>query len=112
MLEEMPSWVKFADVERVQWLNAVLQKLWPRISVSTKKVIMENLQPVLDSSRPAFLTSLHISKFDLGTLAPRIAGIRNIQTEESIVRLDIELVWSGNPEVNITSSTVFIITTE
>ncbi len=95
----MPAWVKNSDVERVHWLNGVLQRLWQSISVSTKKIIIASVQPLLDSYRPSFITSLDITKFDLGTNAPRITGIRLVPTEESIIRLDIEVVWNGNPEV-------------
>jgi Ca2+-dependent lipid-binding protein len=101
-VEEMPSWVSNSDVHRVEWLNALLAKLWASVSESTEAVIMESLQPVLDSYRPSYFNSLGFSRITLGTIAPVITGIRNSQTSENCVRLDLELKWAGNPEVRLT----------
>mmetsp|Transcript_3345 Transcript_3345/g.5234 ORF Transcript_3345/g.5234 Transcript_3345/m.5234 type:complete len:960 (+) Transcript_3345:112-2991(+) len=97
--EEMPSWIKHSDVQRVQWLNDLLTKLWSSVSESTEAVIMETVQPILDSYKPGYISSLCFSRITLGTIAPVIVGIRNHRTEENCVRLDLELKWAGNPEV-------------
>lgn len=98
MVEEMPSWVQNSDVQRVEWLNALLTKLWTSVSESTEAVIMASLQPVLDSYRPSYISSLGFTRITLGTIAPVIVGIRNHRTDENCVRLDLELKWAGNPE--------------
>jgi Ca2+-dependent lipid-binding protein len=85
----------------VQWLNDVLNKLWPSISSATEAVIMESLQPILKANCPAYLTSLDFSRITLGTIAPVIVGIRHCPNDDNCLRLDIELKWAGNPEVNL-----------
>ena len=121
VIEEMPGWVKNADVERANWLNHTLQTLWPKISLATGDLMVLWFQPLLNSYKPpggyrgdsaihtrfntcVYLssigfTSLDIARFSLGTVAPKIAGVRYQFTEESCARLDIELKWAGNPEV-------------
>jgi hypothetical protein len=99
----MPSWVQHSDVQTVQWLNDILEKLWPSISSATEAVIMQTLQPILDQNCPSYLTSLEFSRITLGTIAPVIVGVRHCRTtaEDNCVRLDIELKWAGNPEVTL-----------
>lgn len=101
-IEEIPSWVQHSEVQTVQWLNDIISKLWPSISLATEAVIMQTLQPILDQNCPAYLTSLEFSRITLGTIAPVIVGIRHCNTEDNCVRLDIELKWAGNPEVTTT----------
>lgn len=30
-VDDMPDWIYFPDVERVEWLNRIIKRLWPHI---------------------------------------------------------------------------------
>jgi Ca2+-dependent lipid-binding protein len=96
---ESPSWLKVADSERVEWLNSLLTALWPYITLATKDLLTNSIQPLLDASRPSFLTHLKFSNISLGSTAPSIVGIRMCDTDEDCVRLDLEIKWAGEPTV-------------
>lgn len=93
--------MKHSDVERLAWLNSMLHKLWPKLSIATEKYMVDWLQPLLDASKPPGFNSLDLTKFTLGSTAIKFAGIRYQHTDENLVRLDLEIKWAGNPEIVI-----------
>ena len=97
--QEMPSWISSSDVERAMWLDSTLQTLWPGISKASEGWLVNQLQPYLHNTNAGIIPSITIESLNLGAISPRITGVRNIKTTESMVRLDIELVWAGTPEV-------------
>jgi hypothetical protein len=102
MMEEMPNWVEDSDTEQVKWLNGVVQKLWPNISLATEDYIKTWYQPMLDECKPSFVSSLAFSRITMGTIPFSIVGVRNYNNDdESCVRLDLEIKWAGNPEFHI-----------
>jgi hypothetical protein len=101
IIGELPAWVKHSDVERLAWLNNLLQTLWPKLSIATEKYMTDWLQPLLDASKPPGFNSLDLAKFTLGSNPIKFAGIRYQHTDENLVRLDLEIKWAGNPEIVI-----------
>lgn len=97
--QELPSWISSSDVERAMWLDSTLQTLWPGISKSSESWLIECVQPYLSNTSGTIIPSITIKKLNLGAISPRITGVRNIKTTESMVRLDVEFVWAGAPEV-------------
>jgi Ca2+-dependent lipid-binding protein len=95
----MPSWISSSDVERAMWLDTALQTLWPGISKASESWLIGCVQPYLDNIHSNIIPSIVIKELNLGAISPRITGVRNIKTTESMVRLDIEFVWAGTPEV-------------
>ena len=102
MMEEMPKWVEDSDTEQVKWLNGVIHKMWPSISLATEDYIKTWYQPMLDECKPSFVSTLEFSRITLGTIPLTIVGVRNYHNEEeSCVRLDLEVKWAGNPDIEI-----------
>jgi Ca2+-dependent lipid-binding protein len=101
--QEMPSWISSSDVERAMWLDSTLQTLWPNISKSSESWLIDCLQPYLHTAttNSSMIPNIDIKALNLGSISPRITGVRNIKTTESMVRLDIEFVWAGTPEVSL-----------
>jgi len=66
------------------------------------------VQPLLDkavgtngSAAGTSFTSLTLTSFSLGTISPRITGVKLHSTEETTVRLDVELRWASNICINL-----------
>jgi Ca2+-dependent lipid-binding protein len=98
--QEMPSWISSSDVERAMWLDTTLQTLWPGIAKYSQGTLTECLEPYLKQTNISIIPTILIKELNLGAVPPRITGVRNIKTTESMVRLDIEFVWAAMPEVN------------
>jgi Ca2+-dependent lipid-binding protein len=98
----MPSWITDSQFQRVEWLNATLQRVWPQISAACEPLVKASLQPLLDAQCPQVLGRIHLGKFHLGSISPKIVGVRVFDSTESLVRLDVELRWAGDPSVVLT----------
>ncbi|KAL0464698.1 UNVERIFIED_CONTAM: Synaptotagmin-5 [Sesamum latifolium] len=97
--ENLPEWISFPVFEQVKWLNKQLGKLWPFIADAAEAVIKESVEPLLEEYRPPGITSLKFSKLSLGTVAPKIEGIRVQSLKEGQITMDIDLRWGGDPSI-------------
>lgn len=95
--EELPSWIRDSEFQRVEWLNSILQQLWPHLSLAVDNTVKEQLQPVLNKNLPAVFSELIIKHCSLGSISPKILGIRVLSSSESNIRFDIEFRWAGDP---------------
>eukprot|EP01031_Cornospumella_fuschlensis_P026837 gene26837-32435_t len=99
--QEMPSWLSDSEFQRVEWFNSTLQTLWPQIILAVEKLVSEQVQPILEKSKPALLTTLKLSRCCLGSTAPKIAGIRFIHAGATSVRLDVEVRFTGDSVISL-----------
>ncbi|KAL1543460.1 calcium-dependent lipid-binding protein-like [Salvia divinorum] len=97
--ENCPEWISFPVYEQVKWLNKQLNKLWPFVADAAEAVIKESVEPLLEEYRPPGITSLKFSKLSLGTVAPKIEGIRVQSLKEGQITMDIDLRWGGDPSI-------------
>ncbi|DAZ92582.1 TPA: hypothetical protein N0F65_012812 [Lagenidium giganteum] len=90
---DLPNWLRQPDVDRVEWLNKVFTTGWPYLKTAIRNSLLWNLNPLLDSQKPTFMSSLALVRVDLGDRTPQICGVRfvaaNAATDE--VTLDIEV---------------------
>ena len=97
---ELPAWITDSDCERAEWINTILQKLWPFISSGVEKVVKEKVQPILDNSTTRVVPSLEFTTISLGSVAPRIISVRTYPSNDvACVRMDMELKWASDMEV-------------
>lgn len=97
--ENCPEWISFPVFEQVKWLNKQLSKMWPFVADAAEAVIKESVEPLLEQYRPTGITSLKFSKLSLGTVAPKIEGIRVQSLKEGQITMDIDLRWGGDPSI-------------
>eukprot|EP00039_Didymoeca_costata_P002921 m.63833 g.63833 ORF g.63833 m.63833 type:complete len:1818 (-) comp11607_c0_seq1:19-5472(-) len=80
--QELPLWVHFPDVEKTDWLNEILEALWPHICKGTEAMINEKISGALGSAGlPDFLGSLQVNELTLGSTPPVISGVRSFSRE-------------------------------
>ena len=75
--------------------------MWPYASSFLGVYVKDLLQPLLNEAKPAVLSCLELEQITLGDIAPKILGIRFLNTTDSVIRLDVELRWAGNANVSI-----------
>ncbi|XP_022757132.1 synaptotagmin-4-like [Durio zibethinus] len=97
--DNYPEWISFPVYEQVKWLNKLLSKLWPFVAEAASIVIKESVEPLLEEYRPSGITSLKFSKLSLGTVAPKIEGIRVQSLKKGQITMDIDLRWGGDPSI-------------
>uniref|UniRef100_A0A8C5H7B1 C2 domain-containing protein n=1 Tax=Gouania willdenowi TaxID=441366 RepID=A0A8C5H7B1_GOUWI len=67
--------VHLADVEKVNWVNKVLEQAWPFFGMYMEKLLKENIQPIIRQSNIA-LKMFSFTKIHFGHIPPRITGIK------------------------------------
>ncbi|XP_047323447.1 calcium-dependent lipid-binding protein-like [Impatiens glandulifera] len=97
--DNFPEWISFPVFEQVKWLNKQLSKLWPYVAEAATFVIRESVEPLLEEYRPPGITSLKFSKLSLGTVAPKIEGIRVQSLNKGQITMDIDFRWGGDPSI-------------
>ncbi|KAL2460755.1 Calcium-dependent lipid-binding (CaLB domain) family protein [Abeliophyllum distichum] len=97
--ENFPEWISFPVFEQVKWLNKQLSKLWPFVADAAEAIIKESVEPLLEEYRPPGITSIKFSKLSLGTVAPKIEGIRVQSLKKGQITMDIDLRWGGDPSI-------------
>lgn len=100
----LPSWVNFPDFERVGWLNSVMGQLWPRVNKALSTMGRQQLDPLMKESKPSWITSVMLDRFDLGDNAPQVSGVKVYQSgasgaDEIIMELDFG--WTSEAEMSM-----------
>ncbi|KAI7794157.1 putative extended synaptotagmin-1, partial [Triplophysa rosa] len=98
---EIPAWVNFPDVEKVEWMNKILQQAWPFIGQYLEKLLVETIAPSIRSAS-AHLQTLSFTKVDLGDRAMKVAGVKAYtEHDKRQVILDLYISYAGDVEINV-----------
>nr|XP_029135397.1 extended synaptotagmin-1-like [Labrus bergylta] len=98
---DLPAWVNFPDVEKVEWLNKVLQQVWPFVGQYLEKLLVETIAPSIRGSS-THLQTLSFTKVDMGTKAMKVVGIKaHTENDKGQVLLDLYISYVGNVEINV-----------
>ncbi|KAK6302602.1 hypothetical protein J4Q44_G00269570 [Coregonus suidteri] len=99
---EMPPWVHFPDVERVEWLNKTVKQMWPYICQFVDKLFRETIEPAVKGAN-AHLSSFCFTKIDMGDKPLRVNGVKvyteNVDKRQII--MDLEISFVGNTEIDV-----------
>ncbi|XP_022596899.1 extended synaptotagmin-3-like [Seriola dumerili] len=98
---QMASWVHFPDVEKVHWLNKVLEQAWPFFGMYMEKLLKENIQPAVRLSSPA-LKMFTFTKVHFGHIPLKITGIKAYthEVDQKEVVLDMNICYDGDVDID------------
>ena len=60
--KDLPSWINFPDFERVDWLNALLGRLWPHVTAAATTLVHEQLDPQLKANKPRWIADIILNE--------------------------------------------------
>ncbi|GFN89709.1 extended synaptotagmin-like protein 2 [Plakobranchus ocellatus] len=101
-VEDLPSWVNFPDVERAEWMNKILDQMWPYIGEFVEKIMRESVEPSVKNSLPASFKSFKFSTIDLGDIPPRIGGVKvYTQLRRDEIYMDLEINYSSDCNIAV-----------
>ncbi|KAK9527651.1 hypothetical protein VZT92_014194 [Zoarces viviparus] len=99
---DLPPWVHFPDIERVEWMNKTVKQMWPYICQFAEKLLRETIEPAVKQSN-AHLSTFCFSKIDMGDKPLRINGVKvyteNVDKRQII--MDLQISFVGNTEIDI-----------
>ncbi|KAG9314629.1 C2 domain-containing protein [Chiua virens] len=92
-----------SEHETADWLNHFLDRFWLIYEPVLSASLVASVDQVLSTNTPAFLDSLRLTTFTLGTKAPRIQRVRTFpHTESDIVLMDWEFSFIPNDVSDLT----------
>ncbi|KAG7228332.1 hypothetical protein INR49_009196 [Caranx melampygus] len=99
--------INFPDVEKVEWLNKILQQAWPFVGQYLEKLLVETVAPAIRASS-IHLQTLSFTKVNIGdkqllcSQALKVAGVKaHTEHDKRQVMLDLYLSYAGDVEVNV-----------
>ncbi|KAK6338720.1 hypothetical protein TWF696_009532 [Orbilia brochopaga] len=92
------------DSETVDWINTFLIKFWPIYQPVLAATVVNSVDQVLSTATPAFLDSLRLETFTLGSKPPRLEHVRSYpKTEDDIIEMDWRFSFNPNETSDMTS---------
>jgi Ca2+-dependent lipid-binding protein len=92
-----------SEHESADWLNNFLDRFWLIYEPVLSATVVASVDQILSTSTPAFLDSLRLTTFTLGTKAPRIDKVRTFpNTESDIVMMDWGISFTPNDISDLT----------
>eukprot|EP00834_Sanchytrium_tribonematis_P005140 NODE_292_length_10587_cov_0.520881.p2 type:complete len:757 gc:universal NODE_292_length_10587_cov_0.520881:3252-982(-) len=81
--------------ERVEWLNALIEKYWGMFEPVLSEIIVGVIDPYLELYKPSFLDDLRFKEFSLGSTGVRINTVEtNTDVEDDIIYLVFNVVYA------------------
>lgn len=98
---DLPPWVNFPDVEKVEWLNKILQQAWPFVGQYLEKLMVDTIAPTIRASS-IHLQTLSFTKVNLGDKAMKVVGVKaHTEHDKRQVLLDLYVSYAGDVEINV-----------
>ncbi|KAJ5929788.1 hypothetical protein N7454_006738 [Penicillium verhagenii] len=92
------------DTESLEWINSFLVKFWPIYAPVLCDTIISTVDQVLSTSTPAFLDSLRLKTFILGTKPPRLEHVKTYpKTEPDTIIMDWKFSFTPNDTMDLTA---------
>lgn len=102
LLPEIPQWVKNPDYDRVDWLNKLIENMWPYLDTAICKTAKTIAKPIIAEQIPKYkIDSVEFETLTLGSLPPTFPGMKVYVTGEKELIMEPVLKWAGNPNISI-----------
>jgi len=92
------------DSESLEWMNSFLVKFWPIFAPNLAISVIQSVDQVLSTSTPAFLDSMRMETFTLGTKPPRMEHVKTYpRMEDDIVMMDWRFSFTPTDTMDMTA---------
>lgn len=100
LMPEIPLWVKSPDYDRVDWLNKFLLAMWPYLDKAICGSIRAIAKPIFSEYIGKFrIEAIKLEQLSLGTLPPKLHGLKVYETNENELVIEPAFRWAGNPNI-------------
>lgn len=92
------------DTESLEWMNSFMSKFWPIYAPVLADTVIASVDQVLSTSTPAFLDSMRMKFFTLGSKPPRMEYVKSYpKAEDEIVLMDWRFSFTPNDTADMTA---------
>ena len=91
------------DTESLEWINSFMTKFWPIYAPILCATVINSVDQVLSTSTPAFLDSMRMKFFTLGTKPPRLEHVKTYpRADDDVVIMDWKFSFTPNDTSDLT----------
>ena len=86
------------------WLSKLIEHLWPKIRKTSEDLAWETVPASLHDTKPSWVHSLSLNKFQMGHKEPDLRRVRCYVDEEDVmddVFVEMDLEWESKIDVEI-----------
>ena len=92
------------DTESLEWMNSFIVKFWPIYQPILAATVINTVDGILAYNCPAFLDSMRLKDFSLGTKPPRLDSVKTYpKTDDETVEMDWRFSFTPNDTADLTS---------
>ena len=99
---KLPSWINFPDLERAEWINVVLARVWSPFGRFMDRTFKESLEPIIQKALGKRVP-FKFDQVDFGSIPLRLSGVKgyreNVDRRE--IMIDFEIYYNGNAEFSV-----------
>lgn len=93
-----------SDVESLEWMNDFMDKFWPIYAPVIADTVINSVDQVLSTATPAFLDSMRMRYFTLGSKPPRMEHVRSYpKASDDTVLMDWKFSFTPNDTADMTA---------
>ena len=103
-IENLPSWVYFPEKEQAEWVNSIIDQMWPYVDGMVYKILKETVEPEMQKNMPKALNTLYFETIDLGNKPPYVANVKSYPSKEerkSEFIFDMDIVYNGDATIKL-----------
>nr|CAD1840745.1 unnamed protein product [Ananas comosus var. bracteatus] len=99
---EVPLWVKSPDYYRIDWVNSILEQMWPYLDKAICGMAKERAEPIIAENAAKYkIGSVEFKTFTLGSLPLTFHGMKVCLTDEKELIVEPSIKWAGNPNITV-----------
>lgn len=87
--------------ESAEFLNDIIEQLWPNINVAGCKMVKDIVEPMFASMLPGPLASLKFVQLDLGEVPMRVSEVDVHKVDSGGIKLDMDVLWEGKSNIEL-----------
>jgi len=102
--DNVPSWILFPDKERTEWINTIIDQIWPNIGAFVRDVMFGLIEPEVKKSFENYgISGFCFKTIALGHIPPRITGIKvyDKKVARNQIIIDADLLFTSDCDITI-----------
>lgn len=104
-IQNLPSWVYFPEKERAEWINGIIDQMWPYVGEMVYKILKESVEPEMQKNMPKALNTLYFETIDLGNKPPYVANVTSYDSKDENKKsefiFDMDLCYNGDATIKL-----------
>ena len=105
----LPSWIKFPDFDRVDWINLIINQIWPNLDSFANSYLKSKIEPkiqiALERKQIKNLADFEFVESQLGKSPIRVEGIKVYETKinedmaDKVIIADCDILYKGDSKI-------------